>query len=449
MLSKNDIYETEITSYGSDGSGVCKINGIAVFVPFTVRGDRIRLRIVKVCKTYAYGKTEEILIPSENRVQPSCKVFGRCGGCNLMHMSYTEQLTFKQNHVKDCIERIGGIDTEVLPTLGADRLGGCRNKIQIPVSYDENGRIAAGFYLPRSHKPVAQDNCVIQPPCAREIITTVCNLMEKHKILPYCEEKHSGTVRHIYIRTSEITKKIMAVLVINAKKMPCESEFAAALKNIGVTSFLINVNTEKTNVILGKKFISVYGTEKITDTLCGLKFEISPNSFYQINHDQAEKLYALAAEFADINKNDTVLDLYCGAGTITLFAAGLAKKAIGIEIVPEAIENAKNNMRINGIKNAEFYCGDAGKTARKLLSQGTRPNKIIIDPPRKGCDENTLNLITELSPDKVVYVSCNPATLARDLKFMKNHGYITEKIRPVDMFIHSAHVETVSLISRG
>ncbi len=446
MLCKNDIYETEITSYTAEGSGVCRINNIAVFVPNTVVGDRLKVRIVKVCKTYAYGKTEQMISESANRISPVCSAFGQCGGCGLMHMSYDEQINFKYGHVKDCIKRIGGIDTDVLPPLRAEKLYGYRNKVQVPVGSDLAGNIITGFYSQRSHRVVKADMCSIQSKSAQKIITAVTDWMNEYDITPYSEETHSGIVRHIYIRNSEPTGEIMTVLVINAAKLPHTDILADRMKALGVTSLAFNINKNKTNVILGNKTVNIYGGGKITDILCGLKFEISPQSFYQVNHDQAEKLYDTAISFAGLTKNDTVLDLYCGTGTITLYAAGFAKKAIGIEIIPEAIENAKTNMKLNNIRNADFYCGDAGEVTKKLADKGIKVNKIIVDPPRKGCSEETLKLIAELKPEKVVYVSCNPATLARDLKIMQTLGYRTEKVQPVDMFVHSPHIESVALL---
>ncbi len=447
MLVKNEIYETEITSYSSDGSGICRIDGIAVFVPFTVAGDKLLVRIVKTCKTYAYGKIEKLLLPSENRATPLCPVFGKCGGCSLMQMTYEEQLRFKHTYVSDCIKRLGGIAAEVLPPLKSDKIYGYRNKVQIPVGISAEGKVITGFYSQRSHRVIQCEGCLIQNEISQKITKIFCDWMEEFNILPYCEETHSGLFRHIYVRCGEGTDEIMAVAVINSKTLPHGEIIAERLKSAGVTSFSYNINREKTNVILGNKTVNIYGGEKIKDTLCGLTFEISPESFYQVNHSQAERLYETAIRFADITKEDCVLDLYCGTGTITLCAAVYAKKAVGIEIVPEAIRDAKENMRLNDINNAEFYLGDAAEVTAKLSKEGVKADKIIVDPPRKGCSPETLKLISRLSPKTVVYISCNPATLARDLKLMKEYGYDTEMVQPVDMFVHSSHVECVALLT--
>jgi len=448
MLNKNEIYPAEITSYGSEGEGVCRINNIAVFVPFSVKGDKINVKILKTAKTYAYGKIENIIEPSEDRIEPECEVYGKCGGCNIMHMSYDAELEYKRQKVEDSIRHIAKLKTEVLPVIKADKLNNYRNKVQIPVGLDKDGNAAAGFYSLRSHNIIPNCNCIIQNKTSLPILEAVVKWMNDFNIPPYNENNNTGSVRHIYIRIAEATGEIMVAIVINTRRVQYTNELVEALIPLGVKTVICNINREKTNVVLGDKNLILYGDGRITDELCGLKFSISTHSFFQVNHDQTEKLYKTAMDAANIKKEDTVFDIYCGIGTISLYAAKFAKKVIGIEIVPEAVEDAKNNAKLNEINNAEFYCGDAGEVAQELISNGEKADVVIIDPPRKGCDIKLINQILNINPKRVVYISCNPSTLARDLKYFNEQGYLVGSVQPVDMFVYSSHVETVVLMSR-
>lgn len=442
MLSKNDIYETEITSYTAEGYGVCRIDGIPVFVPFTARGDKLIVRILKVHKTYAYGKIEKIIVPSPARSAPPCSVFGKCGGCDIMHLSYDEQLKFKYEKVENAIRRIGKSNAEILPVVPSDNIFGYRNKTQIPLV--KSDKIYSGFFAKGSHRVIPFEKCLIQKEFSVHLTEIITEFLNEFNIRVYDESNGSGLVRHIYIREGKT--ETMVLLVINGSIVPHCEVLAERLKNAGVTSFLININRKKTNVIMGSITKTIFGNGCITDEMCGLKFEISPDSFYQINTPQAEKLYDLAVEYADIKNTDTVFDLYCGAGTISLYAAKYAKKVYGIEIVESAVKNARKNALINGIENAEFFCGDAAEITEKLLSGGIFADCVIVDPPRKGCDAALLNLLLKINPPKISYVSCNPATLARDINFLENNGYKCMKVRPVDMFVNSCHVETIVLL---
>lgn len=444
MLSKNDIYETEVVSYTSEGYGVCKADGIPVFVPYAAKGDKLEIRILKVHKTYAYGKTEKIISPSPFRTAPKCNVFGKCGGCDIMHLSYDEQLRFKYEKVENAIRRIGKSNAEILPVIPSENIFAYRNKTQIPLM--KSDKVYSGFFSKNSHRVVPFEKCFVQKDFSARLTSLVTDFLNEFDISIYNESVGGGLVRHIYVREGK--NETMLMMVINGNMLPHCDVLAERLKTAGVSSFLLNVNTKKTNVIMGKYTKVIFGNGYITDEMCGLKFEISPESFYQINTPQAEKLYKIAVEYADIKNTDTVFDLYCGAGTISLYAAKYAAKVYGMEIVENAVENAKKNAILNGIENAEFFCGDAAKITEKLLSDGIFPDCAIIDPPRKGCDAALLNLLLKLNPPKISYVSCNPATLARDINFLENNGYKCIKIQPVDMFVHSNHVECVALMSK-
>ncbi len=447
MLEKNKIYRAEITSYGADGEGVCRIDGMAVFVPFAAVGDIADIKILKVLKNHAFGKIENLLTPSNGRQMPVCDVYGKCGGCNIMHLCYDAQLNFKHKKVEDCIRRIAKDDAEILPVIGSKKTEKYRNKLQIPVCRDKDGKTVFGFYRPHSHDVVNAGNCIIQNDISKEILKEISGWMENENITPYDEQTHTGVLRHVYMRFGEKTGDIMVCLVVNTKNLPDSKILETNLKKIGVTTLLYNINTEKTNVVLGKKTVKICGTGTITDVLCGNEFEISPESFYQINRDQTEILYETAMKMAEISKEDTVFDLYCGAGTISLCASKYAGKVVGIEIVEKAVENAKKNAERNNVKNAEFYCGDAGKTVEILYNRGVKPDVIIVDPPRKGCDNKTIELLAQSDAKRIVYVSCNPATLARDIALLKEKGFKLQKVQPVDLFPQTAHVESVALLT--
>lgn len=450
-LKKNDIIELEISAMSSEGSGIGRTEeGIAVFVPMSAIGDKLLVRILKVKKTHAFGKIEEILVPSQDRVKPSCPVFRLCGGCVYSHISYEAEAQIKEKRVADAIKRIGGIETVINPIVGATTPCRYRNKAQIPVGLSSEGKTAMGFFSRHSHRIVDSMDCELQPEIFLVASKVLRSFIEEKNISVYNEETHKGLVRHLYLRQGEVSGEIMVCIVVNGDKLPFEDElvcrFCEALPQ--VKSIIINSNTEKTNVIVGSKFRTLYGKGYITDTLCNLEFKLSPQSFYQVNHNQAEKLYAIAREYAQLESSDVLMDLYCGTGTIGLSMAKDCRTLIGVEVVPEAIEDAKKNAKQNGITNARFICGDAAKAAAQLEGEGVRPDVVILDPPRKGCDSQLIRTVSEMSPNRVVYVSCDPATLARDLKLFAELGYETAEVTPVDMFPRTSHVESVARLIR-
>ncbi len=450
MLEKNQCFTAEITDLTAEGNGVCRIENIAVFVPATAVGDVIRLKIVKVLKNYAFGIAEEIISPSEDRICSDCDVSKKCGGCVFRHISYEAECRIKDRIVKNAFTRIGGLSPEFEPFMGCDETSRYRNKAQYPLAYSADGKAVCGFYAPRSHRVVPIDDCALQPKIFSEIIETVLDFINEHNISLYIEEQHSGIMRHVYIRKGAHSDEIMLCLVVrkdvSAELMPLCRTISEKFSN--VKSIVMNINPDKTNVILGKKCVTLLGSDYITDIMCGNKIEISPLSFYQVNTTQAERLYAKALEYASPDSKSVIADLYCGAGTIGLSMARKAQKIIGVEIIPQAIENAKKNALHNNITNTEFYCGDAGKVFTQLRNNGCAPDIIVVDPPRKGCSQEALEVITEAEPEKIVMISCNPATAARDAKWLSEHGYIPVKVCGVDMFPRTGHVECVVLMSR-
>lgn len=450
-LKKNDVYQTEITGMTTEGSGVGKIDGTAVFITNTALGDVIKTKIIKTSKNYAIGRIEEIITPSADRIEPDCKYFAQCGGCTYRHITYEAECKIKYQRVKDAVTRIGGFDTLTINPIVAGQSRNCyRNKSQLPVGTDNKGNLTMGFYAYHSHRIVDSNSCNLQPDVFTQISTIVREWAINNKIKPYNEEKHTGLLRHLYIRYAEITGEIMVCLVINGDTISHTDTLIEYLKEInGFKSLQLNINKDKTNVILGKKCITLFGTDYITDILCGLKFNISPLSFYQVNRTQAEKLYSIAQEFAQLSPNDILLDLYCGTGTIGLSMAHKVKKLVGVEIIPQAIENANKNAQLNNISNAEFICADATKAAIKLEKQGIKPTVIIVDPPRKGCDKQLIETISNMSPQRVVYVSCDSATMARDIKIFDQYGYTPQQVTPVDMFPGTSHVECVCAMVKG
>ncbi len=444
MIKKNDIIPVEVEDITGQGSGIARVDGMAVFVPMTAVGDKINARILKVKKNYAFAKIEEITVPSAERILPDCECYSKCGGCVFRHISYEEELKIKRQRVYDALTRIGGIrDFEMGEIVGCKSPNSYRNKAQIPVGKDKEGSVITGFYAPHSHRIISTDRCALQPPEFDSIASEVKKWIIDHNISVYDENTRSGLVRHIYLRRGG--GEIMVCIVINGASIPHKTELVSRLTslNINITSIILNINTDDTNVILGKKCITLSGSDTISDTLCGLKFNISPLSFYQVNHDQTERLYGLAAEYAGLTGGELLIDLYCGAGTIGLSMAKNVRSLIGVEIVPEAIENARENARVNGIENAEFICSDADAAAKLLAKRRVRPDVVVIDPPRKGCGASVIDSICEMSPSRVVYVSCDPETLARDLKLFDEKGFRTVKVTPVDMFPRTGHVETV------
>ncbi len=450
LLKKNDIYQTEIIDYTTEGSGVCKIDSFAVFVPSSAVGDKAEVKILKSAKNYAFGKVETILSPSPNRISPDCDIFNQCGGCTFRHITYQSELDFKQKRVYDALTRIGGIDGSLISEIiGADESDFYRNKAQLPVTVNSEGNVKVGFFAPRTHRVIALDDCQLQSRAFSPAINIFLEWANQNHISVYDEKIHSGILRHLYLRYAEKTDELMVCIVANANELRKEKQLVQMLsENLpNLKSIVLNTNTDKTNVITGKKCRTLYGDGYITDILCDMKFRISPLSFYQVNRTQAEKLYQKAAEFANLNKNETLLDMYCGTGTIGLTMANYVKNLIGVEIIPQAVEDAKNNAVLNEISNAEFICADAAQAAKILQKRNVKPDCIVLDPPRKGCESSLIDTISEMSPERIVYVSCDPATLARDIKLFSEKGYFVEKAVPVDLFPRTTHVETVVLMS--
>lgn len=481
---KNEIVTLEITDIGSGGEGIGRAEGFTLFVKGAVVGDVIEAKVLKAKKTYGYAKIEKIIQPSEHRVEPACFVAGRCGGCQLQQMSYAAQLQWKSRKVKECLERIGGVSFEegkaqFLPILGMEEPFAYRNKAQFPVGRDKNGKIVTGFYAGHSHALIASESCAIQAPVNEVICKAVCDHMEQYHIAPYEEESHTGLVRHILTRVGAVTGEVLVCLIVNGRAIPkaevlserlkmvveafCENEatetapadrngLEGANARFVLKGVCLNVNREKTNVILGNEIIPVWGDTYITDFIGEVSYRISPLSFYQVNPKQTKVLYGKALEFADLTGNEIVWDLYCGIGTISLFLAAKAKQVYGVEIVPQAIADAKENALRNGITNAEFFVGAAEEVlpAKYRESGGSmRADVIVVDPPRKGCDEALLQTVVSMEPKRVVYVSCDPATLARDVKYLEENGYKLVKAQPVDMFPMTEHCESVVLLSRS
>lgn len=451
MLKKNEQYEIEITDISSDGSGVGQIDGFAVFVPMTAIGDVAEIVIVKVLSRYAIGRALSIVNQSVDRKEPECPVFKRCGGCQLQHIKYDAQLRIKKNFIENAFRRIGGFEGFVCDDMiGMENPRRYRNKCIFPIGRNKQNEIVSGFYARRSHDIIEIDDCIAGPSLNEKIVTAVKEYMRESNVSVYDEDKHTGLVRRVFIRNAVTTGEVMAVISINGKTIPNrERLIKRIIKAVPETvSVYLNINTDKTNNVLGKENKLIYGKEEITDTLCGTEFKISPHSFYQINPIMTEKLYGRALDYAAITKDDTVLDVYCGIGTISLAAAKRAKKAVGVEIVEQAIINARENALNNGIKNAVFYADSAENAVPKLIDEGMKPDIVILDPPRKGSDEATLRAIAKAEPKRIVYVSCNPATVARDAAFLDDLGYKPVKCTGVDMFPQTCHVETVCLMLR-
>ncbi len=443
MVNKNDEFKLNITGYTSEGGGVGKFDGQAIFVENVAVGDEILCHIIKSKKNYAIGKVVKILKPSKQRIEPDCKNFKMCGGCSYGHITYEEELRLKEQKVKDAFFYIGGLSPEFKPIIPSPSTARYRNKAQYPVKR-ENGVLNIGFYAKKSHRVIDGEDCLLQPAEFTAIIEIFRHWINNNNITVYSESLHKGLIRHIYLRKAFNTGEIMVCAVINGSSLPCSDALIDSLKGVqGFKTLVVNINTEKTNVVLGDKCEPIYGNGYITDILCGVKIKLSPLSFYQVNHDGAELLYEKAAEYAALTGKEDILDLYCGTGTIGLSMAKKVNSLIGVEIIPEAIEDAKENARINGINNARFICGDASLAAETLQKEGINPQVIILDPPRKGCSEELLRTVAEISPEKIVYVSCDPATLARDAKRLAELGYTAVEATPADMFPRTAHVETI------
>lgn len=495
-MQKNDLFDIEITDIGVDGEGIGHYDGMTFFIKDAVIGDVIRARALKLKKNYGYARVEEVLTPSTFRVLPKCPIYRKCGGCQIQALAYEKQLAFKQEKVRGNLIRIGGfspemIDAIMLPPIGMDEPYRYRNKAQFPVGYDRDGNICFGFYAARSHSIIPVEDCMLGVESNKEILKIVKAWMEDFGIRPYDETTGEGLLRHVLIRYGFSTEEIMVCLVINGKKLPQKESLCERLRAVyGMTSISFNVNMENTNVILGSHTECIWGQPYITDYIHlyegetmaapmtepathAIAYQISPQSFYQVNPVQTEKLYGTALQFAQLTGKESVWDLYCGIGTISLFLSQRAKKVYGVEIVPQAIEDAKNNARINGITNVEFFVGKAeevlpefyekanraaknGSAPRGLrvntdvedMADMLRPDVIVVDPPRKGCDEKCIETMLQMQPQRIVYVSCDSATLARDLRILCDGGYELQKAQAVDQFCHTVHVETVCLLSK-
>lgn len=452
MVKKNDQLIVTIEDIGANGEGIGKYQGYTLFIKNTAVGDKVLVKVMKAGKSYGYARLMEIIEPSAFRVSPICPIAGKCGGCQIMHLDYEKQLEYKEDKVRNCLTKIGGFDKITMePIVGMDYPYYYRNKSQFPVGKNKEGKVVIGFYASRTHSIIDTDHCYIGADVNIKIIKFMRSFTEKYNIEPYDEVKHTGLLRHILTRMGYKTGEVMVCLVINGKDIPHKNKLVEGLRKIpGMKSICLNINTSNTNVILGEKVIKVWGETYIEDYIGKVKYRISPLSFFQVNPIQTEKLYNLALEYADLQGDEVVWDLYCGIGTISLFLAEKAKKVYGVEIIPQAIEDAKVNARINGIDNAEFYVGAAEEILpKKHKEENISADVIVVDPPRKGCDQKLLDTIISIAPKKVVYVSCDPATLARDLKYLHEGGYELKKVRPVDQFGHSVHVETIVLMSRA
>ena len=481
MLKKDDQVTIEIEDIGTDGAGIGKADGYTLFVKDAVIGDIIKAKVIKAKKTYGYARLMEIITPSKDRVEPVCPVARQCGGCQIQQMSYSAQLKYKQKLVRDNLARIGGItDCEVLPVIGMENPFNYRNKAQYPVGRNKDGKVVIGFYAGRTHSIVDYTQCAIGAPENAQILEKIRIFINENNISVYDEQSHKGLIRHILIRTGKHTGQIMVCLIINGKTLPHADKLADCLKDIsGMSSIMININKERTNVILGSECSVIWGNSYIEDSICGIMFRISPLSFFQVNPVQTEKLYRKALEYAELTGNETVWDLYCGIGTISLLMATKARKVYGVEIVPQAIEDAKNNALRNSLNNVEFFVGKAEEVVPRIYDEDMKkaenepvdskenskensglpdsasdesvmrinPDVVVVDPPRKGCDETLLDTIVKMNPKRIVYVSCDSATLARDLKYLAANGYKIARVQPVDQFAHTVHVETVVLLS--
>ena len=469
-LEKDMELELTIEDMGVDGEGIGKVKGAALFVKDAILGDVVRVKIMKMKKNYGYARLLEIVKPSPYRVEPKCPYHRQCGGCQIQAVDYAQQLKFKENKVRNNLKRIGGFAVQdpeergeglaINPVIGMEEPYFYRNKAQFPIGTDKEGNIVTGFYASRSHNIIPNRKCYLGVDLNEKVLDRVISFMEAYHIPAYDETTGKGLVRHVLVRVGFTTKEIMVCLVLNGRTVPHPEALVEKLKELeGMTSITTNVNEKNTNVILGEEVISLWGQDYITDYIGGIKYQISPLSFYQVNPVQTEKLYGTALEYAGLTGKETVWDLYCGIGTISLFLAQKAKQVYGVEIAAPAIADARNNARINGIENVEFFVGKAEEVLPEFYEKGMNngnaesedmlhPDVIVVDPPRKGCDEKCLETIVKIKPERVVYVSCDSATLARDLKFLCGQGYEVKKVQPVDMFPHTGHVETVCLLNR-
>ncbi|MDD6201359.1 MAG: 23S rRNA (uracil(1939)-C(5))-methyltransferase RlmD [Lachnospiraceae bacterium] len=452
---KNDVFQVTITDMGSDGEGIGKIDGYTIFVKDAVIGDVVTAKIMKAKKNYAYARLEKVETPSPFRIQPKCKFARSCGGCQLQALAYEKQLQFKNRKVKNNLMRIGGFSEALLNEITEEPVGmeepfHYRNKAQFPFGYDKEGNVITGFYAGRTHSIISNTDCALGVPENKQILEMILSFMKEENIPAYREETGTGLLRHALIRKGFFTGQIMVCLVINGEKLPAAEKLTDRLKTIeGMTSISVCINKERTNVIMGTDIRLLWGKERIEDKIGNLTFSISPLSFFQVNPVQTQRIYSQALQYASLTGNETVWDLYCGIGTISLFLAQQAKQVYGVEIIPQAIEDAVANAEKNGIKNAEFFVGRAEEVLpQKYESEGIYADVIVVDPPRKGCDEQCLATMLKMQPKRIVYVSCDSATLARDATFLCENGYELKKVRAFDNFPQSGHVETVCLLSR-
>ena len=457
-LAKNQLITLKITAVTSEGSGIGRYvdddypDGFVVFVPQTAIGDEILCKILKTDKKYAFGKLEKIIFPSPDRIESAandCPVFGKCGGCCWRHVTYEAELRYKQQVVADAMQRIGGLSITPEPIVGSHAIARYRNKAQYPVAA-VNNEPTVGFYAPRSHRIIAHNDCLLQPIEFTEIVDAVMEWVRENNISLYDESTNRGFLRHIYIRKGEESGEILLCLVCTSGKVPQAKRlvetFTARFEQL--VGICVNCNSDDTNVILGKNTYTLWGKGYLMDVLCGKAFRLSPHSFYQVNRRPAETLYTIAKQEAELTGGEVLLDLYCGTGTIGLTMADRVKELIGVEIVPQAVEDARLNAQINNVKNARFICADAAKAAAQLRDEYIRPDVVVVDPPRKGCGEEAVRIIGDMAPKRVVYVSCNPATLARDTQYFAKYGYAVKRVTPVDMFPRTPHVESVALFVR-
>ncbi len=442
-MNKNQICEILIEGYTSEGEGVGRYEGMAVFVPYALKGERVSVRIENLKKTYAHGKMLKVLESSGRRQKHECPVYYQCGGCSCQHMTYEAELEFKTEKVAQILKRIGGLSVNVHPCEPSPDTKEYRNKAQFPVGLQE-GKICAGFYAKASHNIINSQSCIIQNDISKRCLTAVLNFMEQYGIAPYCEKTGKGIIRHVYVRCG---KNALLTIVTNGRQFPHADKLIEIVKEScpEVLGIVQNINSRKTNVIMGSQCITLWGDGRVSDSMCGLDFEISPLSFYQVNRPQAEKLYSKAAELLKLSGKEELLDLYCGIGTITLFMSRFAKYVYGVEIIPDAVENARKNAEINNIHNAEFFVGDAKEASAKFENI----DAVVIDPPRSGCSEEVIEHLVRINPEKIAYISCNPSTLARDLKIFAEKGYSTKDVYPYDLFPRTYHTEAVCLLSKS
>lgn len=444
-MQKNDILEVEILSQGCEGEGIAKPEGFPLFIPGAIAGERCRVQVVKLAKSHGFARLLEVLVPAESRTVPPCAVYAKCGGCSLMHMDRKGQLAWKRSRVEDAFRHIGGLEVAVAPVETDGCAFSYRNKIQMPVAAVPEG-IAAGFFAPRSHRIVPCTGCLLQSGKTQKIIEAVVGWMEENAVLPYNEEAHRGLVRHIYVREGD-GEECMVSIITRTRALPEKEKLWTALRPLGVSTLLQNINPARTNVILGEETRVLYGTGRITRTLGGIAFSVSHHSFFQVNAPMAEKLYEKGLSLLGDISDKTVFDLYCGIGSISLFLARRAKRVIGVEIVPEAVEDAAENARQNGFDNAFFYAGDAFEVTDRLIKEGEKADIAVVDPPRKGCSPALLETLLHMQPEKILYISCNPATLARDAKFLSENGYTPGTVYPYDLFPQTNHVESVAQLT--